>query len=274
MSQRAEFVGLSLSPYSDRARWALDWCGVEYEYREHLLIFGMPALRWRLGNLTGDVTVPVLFTRPLPLTDSYDIARYADREGTERPNGRAGLFPAENVQAIASFNRLSEEIMDAGRALTALKIANDPAAQSASLPPFIPRFLRGLFRPLASLGVRYLARSFGFDGTTIDAQRELLRERLGRFRERLNAAPPAAGESPRYLLGRFTYADVTMAVSLMFVDPVDEKYKRLPGKARQCWHDEPLAREFKDLLEWRDSIYLAQHPAATLSKPSARRSQS
>ncbi len=61
-----------------------------------------------------------------------------------------------------------------------------------------------------------------------------------------------------YVLDTFTFADIAMAAPLFGVRPVDAAYVRLGDATRAAFTDEVLAREFKDLLAWRDELY-AKH---------------
>jgi glutathione S-transferase len=57
-----ELLALPFSPWSEKARWALDARGVPYDYRRYQPILGEPALRAKLRRARGPVTVPVLTT--------------------------------------------------------------------------------------------------------------------------------------------------------------------------------------------------------------------
>src|SRR5579862_2703814 len=114
MPAMTELLGLPFSPWSEKARWALDVRRVPYTYRVYQPIVGEPALRMKVGRLRGKVTVPVLTTDDgTVLADSAAIARWADGRGEGAP-----LFPAEHAAAIARFIDLSERALDAARALT------------------------------------------------------------------------------------------------------------------------------------------------------------
>ena len=82
--------------------------------------------------------------------------------------------------------------------------------------------------------------------------------------------PVAAGESAAllleeiraelkgrpYLLDDFSYADITLSQPLQFVSPVSSQYVKLVGKyQKQTFENVELAREFKDLIDWRDELY-------------------
>jgi glutathione S-transferase len=81
---------LSYSPWSDQARWALDHCEVEYQRRAYQPLLGEPALRWKLRRLRGPVSVPILELSDRVLTESFDIAQYADRHAARE---ELRLFP-------------------------------------------------------------------------------------------------------------------------------------------------------------------------------------
>ncbi|HVY46043.1 MAG TPA: glutathione S-transferase N-terminal domain-containing protein, partial [Minicystis sp.] len=108
-----ELFGLPISPWTEKARFALDHHGVAYRYRIYVPMLGEPLLRARLRRPVGRVTVPVLFTDEGAFADSFAIARYADRVGAGAP-----LVPSERAADVAAWNDRSEAALAAGRALT------------------------------------------------------------------------------------------------------------------------------------------------------------
>src|SRR5688572_7159844 len=99
-----ELLGLSFSPWSEKARWALDVRRVRYRFRHYQPLIGELELRVRTRRLRGVVTVPLLIDDGGRVyDDSAAIARFADTQG-EGP----ALFPAEHEAAIARFIELSE----------------------------------------------------------------------------------------------------------------------------------------------------------------------
>ena len=56
-----DLYGIAYSPWTAKARWALDHHKIPYRYREHLILFGMPELRWRLKKPFGDYYDRVYF---------------------------------------------------------------------------------------------------------------------------------------------------------------------------------------------------------------------
>lgn len=239
------FVAIHYSPWSEKARWALDLRRVPYTEETFVPMITEPSLRLRLRRFTGKITVPVLFTSDgRALTDSYDIARFADENG-EGPR----LFPEGREAEIRRWNARSEEILQAGRALSVAKAMDDAAAREEGVPRFLPAALRPL---VGRVGVSYLRRKYGLS---------LDREASARVaREGLLALREALGDK-RYLGDTLSYADIVMATSMQLVAPVSNEHIRIgPGTRAVCTHA-PIVEEFADLLAWRDALY-AEHRRA------------
>ena len=237
-------VHLSYSPWSEKARWALDHHRVEHEREPHVPLVGEVMLRARLKTLRK-VTVPILFTDGRVLTDSYEIAEFAERHGSGTP-----LMPNAQRAAIADYNDTSERILEAGRARITARTLKCDAALKQSVPPPMNR-LGPLVLPLARSGARFLQRKYGFDGARDAHHGEVLERALTRLKEDLGSGD--------YLLGdAFGYADLCMAVALQMISPVPDRYMRLGPDSRVAWRDPELAERFPELLEWRDAMY-ARH---------------
>lgn len=235
-------TAMPFSPWSEKARWALDHHRIGYTLEVYTPMLSEPALRWRLRRARGKVTVPVLFAEGEAYTDSFDIAEYAERRGAGPPLFRRGL-----ERAIAGWNQVSEAAMRAGRALVSFRVADDPQARAEALPDLVPRPLRRPLDPVARVGVLYLKKKHRF-GDDEHVNRALLRARLGELRDALS-------DGRRHLLGEFSYADIAMATALQFVSPVDDRHIRLGPATRRAWTDLDLAGELTDLIEWRDQLY-------------------
>lgn len=236
--------GLCYSPWTVKARWALDHHKIPYRYHEHLLLFGMPALRWHLRKPFGDVTVPALVSGKIRIIDSFEIARYAESIGSGPP-----LFPSDRLEEIREINRLSEVALDCSRAFTSFRILKEPEAQMEVLPAFIPSILRRGLRFLTYLGGWYIEKEFKIRRKTLKAYEEDYRLVLEEFRRRLH------GEGGSYLLGHFTYADIAAALALQGVEPVRHPTLPLGEAFRRAWTHPALSAKYKDLLTWRDEIF-------------------
>jgi glutathione S-transferase len=242
MPASRRLIGLSYSPWTEKARWALDHQRVTYAYEEYVPMLGEPFLRARTRTFRGRASVPVLLEDGEVYADSFEIALRADALG-RGPR----LFPDGTVEAIRAWNERAERLSSAGRALLLARMADDRKAQQESLPAWIPRAVRSVATPLAAMGVGYVARKYGATARTRAEAEETMREALHALR--------AALQDRSTILDRFTYADVTIAVALQLVKPVADRFIALGPATRSVWTHEPFASQFGDLLAWRDALY-------------------
>lgn len=225
-------IGESFSPWTKKARWALEHCELTYDYQEYTPTLSEPALRWRLKQWSGAVSVPVLFAGHQIFRGSWEIARYA--------NETAGDERLGNLAAVAPWNDLSEDALAEGRTRVVRCILKSNRALSESLPAFVPGLLRNPMVFVARDAVRRLDRKYAHL-----VRPGALRQALVATREGL------ARSSGDYLLDRFSYADIAMAVVLEVIAPIAKTQPPLGPATQQCWHDPTLAIEFEDLLDWR-----------------------
>jgi glutathione S-transferase len=249
-----ELLHIPYSPWSERARWALDCRGVRYRARAYQPLLGEPALRVRLRRARGAVTVPVLFTPEGTYADSLDIARYAAAHGAG-----PDLFPAGRDADIVAWNALSERALAAGRALSLRRVLEDEEALRELVPKRLRPVLGPLGRLVAAQGVRRTLRKYAHL-LAGDDPRAVLDSALNELRQELDRPLDAAGE-PRLLLAQagFSYADITMAQPLAFVTP-PATHLRIGRANRRAFTDPELALRHADLLAWRDALYLRFRP--------------
>lgn len=229
--------GITYSPWSLRARWALYLNGVEYDYKEYVILLTMPALRLKLKKFFGRVTIPVLIDGKDVYGDSRDIVRYADKKG-----GRN--LDREKDAEFESILRDAEEIAESGRMITTRVVMKDADLMIDSLPSFLPKNTLGM--PVAYTACWYLGRKYAFDDD-VDAGRERMRESALRLQSRL-------GDNP-FFFDELSYADIVVATCLQMIKPVD-KYVRVGAKS--AWTRD-FADEVSDLLAWRDAFFDAHH---------------
>lgn len=225
-------IGESFSPWTQKARWALEYCDVAHRYEEFVPTLSVPWLRWRMRRWSGRLSVPVARIAGGWLRGSWEIACHAAAACDDHRLGP--------MQSVSRWNDLSEAALAEGRTRVVRAIASDRDAQAASLPPFIPASLRGAMRPAARATVRHLDRKYAALAVPGSLHRALLETRRG-----LEAA---GGD---FLLGRFSYADIAMLVVLECVAPVARTQPPQADVVRRHWHDAALAAAFPDLLEWR-----------------------
>jgi len=199
------------------------------------------------GGEERKATVPLLVAGDVVVMESWNIARHADRSGSG-----AALIPPEREAAILEWNELGDRLNRSVRALVLRGMLSSPAALDESVAGLVPRPLRALLRPIARIGVRYVARKHGIGGEDDEARHEGL---IVPILERLRGALAGLSGGSPCLLGDFGYADIIMATSLQGISPVEDRFLRLPPATRQVWTRPSLASGFADLIEWRDRLY-------------------
>jgi glutathione S-transferase len=232
--------GIPYSPWSEKARWALDHHGVPYAFHAHVPFLGEPLLRAKAGRLRGRATVPLLVDEAGTTTESFEIARRAEAIGRGRT-----LFPADRLNEIRRFNESSDRIMDVGRGVVLRNLLRDPQAQREALPPFVPDVVRWALTPMTRVATRFIARKYGASPRSDDDR--VVTAALQGLR--------AALDGKAYLLSELTYADIAMAAAMQFVSPVSDEYIPLGPATRSCWSLPHIARDFADLVAWRDELY-------------------
>src|SRR5258708_26974584 len=243
MAVAPKLVSLKVSPWSERAKWALDHHGLTYEVVEHMPVIGERRLRRLVGSGKPRATVPVLIAGAELLTESWDIAAYADREGQGTK-----LIPPEHEAAIRIWAALADEAANAGRARgLAAMLASGPALDEHG-PPLVPRWLRPALRPLARALTRAFVRKYQLQLGEGETHTRAVRAALDRLRAGLAASSP-------YLEGSFSYADIVMASLIQGISPVDNGFVKLGPATRAAWTHASLAAEYADLVGWRDSLY-------------------
>jgi glutathione S-transferase len=252
MAAMRKLVSLNVSPWSERAKWALDHHGLAYEVVEHMPIVGERRLRRLVGPGKPRATVPVLVVGAEAVSESWDIAVYADREG-----GGAKLIPPEHEEAIRTWAALADEAANAGRALVLAAILASGPALDEQGPPFIPTWLRPPLRPLARAATMAFVRKYELRLGESDAHTRAVRLALDRLRSGLAASSP-------YLHGSFSYADIAMASLLQGISPVDNRFVKLGPATRAAWTHAALAAEYADLVAWRDSLYESRRRPASV----------
>lgn len=246
----ASLYGLSVSPWTEKAKWALDHHRVPYDYVEYVPMLGELPLRLRAKRFRGKITAPTMIDGNHVFTDSFEIAKHAEQLGGGKP-----LFP---TKACGAWNGPSEAAMQSARLIAVLRMSKSKEAQLDSVPGFIPASLRAASRPTAALGIHYLVRKYGLSDERISSAEATIRESLAKLREALDGKP----EGARYVEGDvFTFADIAMAQAVNGISPVEGGFMDIPNGTRACFTHDAIRGEFADLVAWRDGVY-AQHRRA------------
>lgn len=241
---------ISYSPWSEKARWALDACGVEHRRRPYQPLLDELMLRRRLGTWRGPVSVPILDLGTDVLADSFDIAKYADRcAGSDEQR----ILRSEDEDHIRRYDALSQRGLAAGRALGLARIVQDKEALAELVPRGIRRALGPIAVAISRFGVARTLRKYA-DVTPSDPH-DALAEVLDTLEADLGRAE-VGPHGTRHLLGRFSYADIAMAQVLAFVEP-PSTHLRLSPASRRAYRQADLAERHPELVRWRDALYRA-----------------
>jgi glutathione S-transferase len=244
----ARLLQIPYSPWSEKAKWAIEFHEIPCEMRRYEPIIGEPKLRLSLRRLSGTVSVPCLHADGRWLEDSFEIARWADEHSCR--DDRARLIPEADLERIGHYNTLSERGLAAGRWRSLRRLLDNPAG----LRDMVPRNLRMLGPVavgLAGLAVRRTLHKYARVLPEHEAERSLV-EVLDQLRSDLQAGGETHGV--KHLLERFSHADIAMAQVLAFVDP-PSTHLRLTRTTRDSFRDPELAPRYGDLIQWRDALY-------------------
>jgi glutathione S-transferase len=185
-------ITIPISHYCEKARWALELCGVPFHEDGHLPIFHYAAVR-RAG---AKRTVPILVDGATKLTDSTDIIAYAD---ARKPGTLLG--PAD---ALAVEDELDRQLGPAARRwgyfqLLPRRDMDDRITQG------VPRWQSRAFKVARPLLVQMLKRGLNVTPEGAARSEAKLDETFAKLSDRLADGRP-------YLCGdRFSVADLTLA---------------------------------------------------------------
>ncbi len=247
-------LGLPYSPWTERARFALEARRVPHRFEVYTPLVGEPMLRVRLRRWGGTVTVPILIDESGTIADSIEIARWADGRGEGSP-----LFPEARASEVLDFVELADRGMEAGRALTLDRMGRDPDALAEMIPRVLRKALGPLAAPIGGLAIRRTQRKYGTQHRPLDHHRRALGRVLDRLRDALGRSPSASSGSATTIFEQLTFADIAMAQVIVSLAPPKHGL-RLGRASSRAFSDEELARQYADLVEWRDALYDAHRP--------------
>ena len=229
--------GITYSPWTYKARWALAWHRLDYRYKEYVVMLSKPLLRLRLNRWSKPITAPLAVVNGQILDSSLKIAQWADEQG-------AGSSLHMNHADVKAWDHVADEFMQLGRFRLTHGYASDARALKAAVPPVFQRMPGALF--LGKMGLRYMKKTY-----PLDVQPETVEDQMA---ERLRAVRAGLKDREHFLSGP-SYADISVACALQMVDPVEDALLPLAPEARPHWSSTRLTEEFADLLQWRDGIF-------------------
>ena len=249
MSARAHLYAIWYSPWSERARWALDYHAVDYAYHEHVPFLGEPLLRWRArraGVTKRRITAPLFIDEAGGQDDSMEIVARADALGSRPPL-------IDDAAEVEGWRARVEPALDTARARTTAMLIADRDAMREAAMAIPPKAFAGLYRPIATLGGRFI-----FDKYAMGARGS--GEAESRVRPVLEEVRAALGDGAYLRAGRLTAADLLVASLLQGVEPIQRWPIVLRPATLRCWRWPEVAEEFADLIRWRDALYDRHRP--------------
>ena len=218
---------------------------VPYHYKEHSPLLGEYWLRYQVRNSgLKKATTPLYLNNSNVIGDSFEIMRYADKVGEGDK-----IFP-ENIDALIWRDKI-ESAFEEMRKRISQRILRNPNALKEAAAGVVPEFIAGFCKPLAVVGVNFLAHKYNFDLNTEAADTPLLKAVLNDARDKLI-------DGNQYIAGTFSAVDIMVATLRQAVEPIDNGFIALGPAARKTWYHQELALEFQDLVEWPNHLY-AKH---------------
>ena len=207
---RNQLITLVFSHYNEKARWALDSCGVPYEEHGYMPGFSqlgvLMATRGRGGRSdshSSRLSTPVLITdEGQTLCDSTDIARWASRRAGKGDGDPGPLFPEPAVlELVEAFGR---ELGPHTRRVAYWHALRSRTALRTLAEKNVSRRQAIAFAALRPFGTALIKRGLG-------VTEERCRRAVARVREQLAITEARLDHGP-YLVGEtFTAADLTFA---------------------------------------------------------------
>jgi glutathione S-transferase len=190
-------ITISFSHYCEKARWALDRCGVDYVEEPHLPLFHYVATRRRYGTRT----VPLLVADDgkTIVRDSTDIVAWADKQ---RPGSLIPVSGADDALAIE--DDLDNHFGPATRRWAYFQLLPNRDADQYIVAG-VPRWQRAVLKVGRPIAVGFLKRGLKMDDAGVARSLAKIEKTLARVDEIVADGRP-------YLAGdRFTVADLTFA---------------------------------------------------------------
>jgi len=242
-----KFIFFPPSPWSERARWALDYSGITYDKIIFTPLISTARARYLSQNFTHKLTVPIAIDVSMNndkvMRDSLDIALHAN---SKRLDHCLNLFPAKHLNEIKEWNQFSERLLDILRVRANPRMMASRELQLNNLPPVLPNVIKPLFLPLSRYALHYFNKKYPLQPGN---HKLTLTNGLKKIRATLEKS---GGE---YIFEQFSYADITTAAIFQAISPVENRFVKLDNATRKCWKDQELSDEFGDLIEWRDKLY-------------------
>jgi len=195
--EKARLITIPFSHYCEKARWALERCGIAYEEDGHLPIFHYLANRFAGAKRT----VPVVIAGDTRVTDSTEIIAWADQQ---KPGTLIPENTAQREEALTLEDELDNHLGPATRRWAYFHLLPRKDLDHI-LTRGVPRWQKAALKVTRPLAVGMLKRGLKIDAAGAERSRTKIDEAFTLLSELLS-------DGRRYLVGnRFSVADLTFA---------------------------------------------------------------
>ena len=193
----ARLITIPFSHYCEKARWALERCGIAYVEDGHL-----PLFHYIANTFAGAKrTVPVVIDGGTRITDSTEIVAWADGQ---RPGTLLPVDPDTRIEALALEDELDNQLGPATRRWAYYHLLPRKDLDHV-LTRGVPRWQTLALKVTRPLAIGLLKRGLKIDAAGVERSRAKIEEAFGLLGELL-------ADGRRYLVGdRFSVADLTLA---------------------------------------------------------------
>eukprot|EP00878_Enallax_costatus_P037464 GHUV01042321.1.p1 GENE.GHUV01042321.1~~GHUV01042321.1.p1 ORF type:complete len:247 (+),score=54.34 GHUV01042321.1:571-1311(+) len=220
-------------------------------------------LRWRIGNLTGKMTAPILITaaddkQPSQvIMDSTGIAKWADQHSRSSTDN-ARLFPEGCEEEVDRWVQAVDQASSWLRQGLANAGVNNPAVTAALLPPGTSGLGALIGRNMVRMSFTRVVKKYGPEDSKADQDKALSEIRAAQRQIKFNPN--------RLLLANSTapsYADIALATAFNFlagfkkrpVGNINAASSGAEGVVQQSMADvipefQLVLSEFGDLVDW------------------------
>lgn len=198
MGETIRLYTLALSHFCEKARWALDRAGADYQ--EVILLPGFHAGKLRANG--GGGLVPLLTAGARVVDGSGAIIDFADTLGGAPPLTPSD--PALRAEALEWEAYLDREVGETARRFLYFQLFERPRLIVRGWTLGAPSWAPPLYRLIRPRAVSIIRRRFGIDAATVQRDEQRLVAAFERVSERL--------ATRRFLVGdAFSRADLTLA---------------------------------------------------------------
>ncbi len=257
-------ITLSFSHYNDKARWALQYCGVPFREERHMPGFSSAAVALatrgrggRADRVSTRFSTPVLICADgQHVADSTDIAKFASSQATPART----LFPSAEVDELVQ--RFGDRLGPYTRLVAYFHALRHDGLLQRLANRNVTRREARLFSLVYPVGKRALSRSLGLSRDSAERATERIDDEVAFAMSRLGASGFLVGD-------HFTAADLTFAAMLapaILVSPEEGYGGALPTIDELDLEAQTLVARYRDQAagEYALRMYREHRPVAPL----------